>query len=578
MRRTDVLQLLSGRHLAKGKPVLLSTVSGVGSTKPAMIGYFDRKVPAISIITTKSFQVEPNPGNREPIICETSTGNFGNSVGLRNPGLTQALAELRALREEQPMRCLLNVSLSANNIEDFVRLALAFSPVADMMELNFSCPHAAEGYGASIGCDAAIAARYVREIREAIGEDGAPVFVKLTPNVDDIGAVAKAVVDAGADGLVAINTVGPVVHVDPVSQKPILQNDLGQKGGCSGRWIHERAEECIREIRQAIGDAVPLLGMGGVSSGADAFRLVSSGADAIGIGSALGTVNQRQWPAYLDAVAGEANVLLGAIEAWDGAGSDSFVAKDRQMAYARHTVQGINHFGSDTIVLELDGSLPCEAGQFAFLWLPNIGEKPFSVAHDGPLTFVVKKRGPFTEALWNLSVGSELYVRGLYGAPVENERTDKALLIGGGTGVAVLPALAKKLAGQGTEMTILVGTSERATGKALLEDRLSSYGSFTCIADEGKPGRVLDLLADLETESGQACYLVGPEPFMAKAAAMLIQKGVGESSLYLSMERNTLCGIGMCGECACGDRLTCQWGTFMRYDYLKEHAPSLVGL
>ncbi|HKL59197.1 MAG TPA: dihydroorotate dehydrogenase, partial [Sphaerochaeta sp.] len=75
-----------------------------------------------------------------------------------------------------------------------------------------------------------------------------------------------------------------------------------------------------------------------------------------------------------------------------------------------------------------------------------------------------------------------------------------------------------------------------------------------------------------------ACYLVGPEKFMEIAAKKLIGRGIREDLLYLSMEKLTLCGIGMCGECACGDRLTCRWGTFMQYDYLALHAPEMVGL
>jgi dihydroorotate dehydrogenase (NAD+) catalytic subunit len=173
-------------------------------------------------------------------------------------------------------------------------------------------------------------------------------------------------------------------------------------------------------------------------------------------------------------------------------------------------------------------------------------------------------------------VGDEVFVRGLYGAQLNNEITKKALLLGGGTGVAVLPSLAEQLRRQGTEMDILVGTSETVEGKALLEEELFTYGAFTCIADEGRPGRVLDLLDSISLDDDQACYLVGPEVFMAIACRKLLGRGIKEQNLYLSMERTTLCGIGMCGECACGDRLTCRWGTFMQYDYLAKEAPELI--
>lgn len=571
----DVMELLSKRHLNPDAPVLLGTVSGVASTKPRLITYFDEKVQAISIITTKSFQVEVNPGNREPVICETSVGNFGNSVGLRNPGMEQALYELRRLRKEHSFSSYLNVSLSANSVEDFITLVKAFDEVADLVELNFSCPHASVGYGASIGCDQNIAAEYVRLIKEATKECKAPLFVKLTPNVDDIGRIAKAVVDSGADGLVAINTVGPIIHKDPGSGLPILQNKLGGKGGSSGHHVYERALSAIREIRQACGDAVPLIGMGGVSSGSEAAALIASGADAVGIGSALGTVDQKAWPEYLAAVKQEAEAILSGDNPTEEQ-STSYIIKDRQMAYEKHHVVKSEQYGKDTRIITLDGTLNCKAGQFAFLWIPTIGEKPFSVAHNDPLTFIVKNRGPFSAELCALKAGDDVYVRGLYGAQLNNELTKKALLLGGGTGVAVLPSLADQLQGQGTEMSILVGTSESVEGKALLEEDLSSYGSFTCIADDGRPGRVLDLLDSIPLDEEQACYLVGPEVFMAIACRKLLARGIKEHNLYLSMERTTLCGIGMCGECACGDRLTCRWGTFMQYDYLAKEAPELI--
>ncbi len=318
---------------------------------------------------------------------------------------------------------------------------------------------------------------------------------------------------------------------------------------------------------------------GGVSSGAEAAALIACGADAVGIGSALGTVDQKDWPEYLSSVKREAEAILCADNSVQEK-SASYIIKHRQMAYEKHQVVKSEQYGKDTRIITLDGTIDCKAGQFAFLWIPTIGgEKPFSVAHNDPLTFIVKNRGPFSAELCALQARDEIYVRGLYGAQLNNEKTKKALLLGGGTGgVAVLPSLADQLKGQGTEMNILVGTSESVEGKALLEEYLSSYGSFTCIADDGRPGRVLDLLDSIPLDEEQACYLVGPEVFMAIACRKLLARGgIKEHNLYLSMERTTLCGIGMCGECACGDRLTCRWGgTFMQYDYLAAEAPELI--
>jgi len=318
--------------------------------------------------------------------------------------------------------------------------------------------------------------------------------------------------------------------------------------------------------------------MGGVTTGAEAAAMIASGSDAVGIGSAFGMVDQRHWSDYIASIQAEAQAfLLGTGPAVERS-SSSFLISERQMAYTKHTVTRMEQYGKDTVIMTLDGSLACKAGEFAFLWLPSLGEKPFSVAHNEPLTFIIKNRGAFSAELCRLEAGSPLYVRGLYGAPLENTRTHKALLVAGGTGVAVLPSLVEQLQEQQTQISILVGTSETVTGKALLEDRLGAYGSFTCIADDGKPGRVLELLDTIELDADQGCYLVGPEKFMEIAAKKLIARGIRKDLLYLSMEKMTLCGIGMCGECACGDRLTCRWGTFMQYDYLAENTPEMVGL
>ena len=114
-------------------------------------------------------------------------------------------------------------------------------------------------------------------------------------------------------------------------------------------------------------------------------------------------------------------------------------------------------------------------------------------------------------------------------------------------------------------------------GKPLFADYFNERGSYTVVADAGKPGRVLDSIPEkLSDPKATACYLVGPEKFMAIAASRLLALGVRKEDIFLSMERSTLCGIGLCGECVCGDRLTCQWGTFQRYDYLLENAPEIL--
>lgn len=566
---------LRGAH--KRGEVHLSTVSGVASTKKEMVRYFDRSTP-VDIITTKSFQVTPNPGNREPVICEVAPGDFGNSVGLRNPGMEAALPELEALRKEGLSKWL-NVSVSASNPDDFITLVKAFDHVADSIELNFSCPHASAGFGASIGCDLGIATEYVRAIREACPGQESALWVKLTPNVDNIGEIAASVIAAGADGIVAINTVGPNLYTEPHSGAPILNNKLGGKGGASGAWVKERALKCVSEIRKAIGEDAPIIAMGGVQGAADAAALVKAGGDAVGIGSVFGTVPQQDWPAFLSSIKEDASAILAGSSTGDRA--LSFIRKERRMEYVPHKIQMLTKHSDEMLIMELDGKLGCRAGEFAFLWVPGIGEKPFSVAHNEPLTFLIRRRGFFTSEMFKLKEGDTVYVRGLYGKPLDAPESDEALFIAGGSGVAVAPSLCRMVQGRHTRVKVLVGTSETkkgSDGKFLFEDYLRENSSeYLCVPDDRVPGRVLTRLSDFITPGSDTCvYLVGPEKFMAIAAAKATALGVPAGKIFLSLERSTLCGIGMCGECVCGDRLTCQWGTFQSYEYILAEAPSLL--
>ncbi len=560
----------------KGRTVHLCTVSGVASTKPELVRWIDKNVPAVEIITTKSYQVRPNPGNREPVICETSEMNFGNSVGLRNPGLEAALPLFQNLRQKG-LRTWLNVSLSADNPEDFATLVRTFDNLADSVELNFSCPHAKSGYGASIGVDKGIASEYVRRICEIFPERDCLLFVKLTPNVDNIGEIAKAVIDAGADGISAINTVGPIVHIDPVSGKPILQNAIGGKGGMSGTWVFDKAVEAIKEIRKAVGDDVPIIGMGGVSDGQGCAKLIECGADAVGIGSALAHVGQKNWAPYFSAVQSEASAILEGKAVENR--SASMLSKGSLMEYRPYKVVESRLHSEDTAILTLDGQMKgFKAGEFVFIWIPGVGEKPFSVAKAEPLVFIIKRRGPFTNALIDdVKQGDTIYLRGPYGAAVETPKAKKAIIIAGGTGEAVAFPLAQKLADDKTRMSFLVGTSVDGD-KGILEKELSAFGDYLCVSDAGKPGRILEslegsvkaALKDGTSLKDVAFYLIGPEIFMKIASAKIEGLGVSPEMIMLSMERSTMCGVGLCGECSCGGRLACQWGTFMSLSFLEK--------
>ncbi len=571
-KESTLRRLTEGR---KSGSLLLATVSGVGSTKPAMVKYFDRKVQAVGLVTTKSYQVIRNPGNREPIITEPEPGCFGNSVGLRNPGLEQAVTEMAGIRSEV-FGGILTISVSASSVDDFITLIQALDPYADIIELNFSCPHAAPGYGASIGCDPDLSAKYMRAIRDAVGYSGrALLFPKLTPNTRDIGEVARRVAQAGADGISAINTVGPERYLEPHSGSPILNNALGGKGGKSGKWMFETAAACIGQIRRAVGSEMPIIGMGGVSTGREAAVLRQAGADAVGIGSALGKVRQQDWPAYLAAVKEDAEAVINGFTPKNLAAE--YLRRESAMQYQPYRIAERTSPAEGIGLIRLDGKLGCRPGEYVFIWLPGVGEKPFSAAKTDPLTFLIKERGPFSKALLQSKPGETVYVRGVYGAEVDLPGKARAVIAAGGTGIAVLPELAEKLSQAGIPMNIYYGTSSDGAAEIPFKKELERYGPFTAAADEGISGRILDIFAEKESDlSDAAIFIVGPERFMFRAAEMADRCGADTDAIMLSMERPSMCGVGMCGECACGDHLTCQYGTFVSYAFLLEHDPELL--
>jgi len=565
-----ISELLRRRH--QNEKALLATVSGIASTSISMIDWFARNTK-VDIITTKSIEVHANPGNREPVIAEPEPGSYGNAVGLRNPGLDTALEQLEQLRarwntyplETKP---LINVSLSASSASDFALLARRLEVVADLLELNLSCPHAKLGFGAAIGSDPAA----IREVISAVvATTDLPVFVKLTPNVKSIGAMAKAAMDAGADGIAAINSVGPRIYLEPHSGEPILSSPSSDskdsnsgeqgRGGMSGRWVHSIALAAISEIRRTVGPDMPIIGMGGVDSRKAFVSMHEAGADAVGIGSALGGLHQRDWPSFLQVVSGK-----------NGNASLEFRFHNRiRMKYKPYRVVSNRHRSDDIVEIELDRALTTRPGQAVFAWLPNKGEKPLAPALSDPLTFIVKKKGEFSRAFVTLQPGAVLYIRGPYGNCRKPPETSSAragespiIMVVAGTGFAAVSIMALELLASGRSVFILVGM--RDVYSPFLSNHAELMKITHIVEDDGREGRVIDVfekhLSNLDV-SDTTVISAGPEPFMRKIVSIAGAAGIKHGDILLSLERTMLCGVGLCGACDCSGRLTCQYGTFI---------------
>lgn len=591
-----VLEHLRGAHRgahrsARGDaaPILLATVSGIGSTNPGMIEWFARETP-VTIITTKSIQVHPNRGNREPVITEPLPGSFGNAVGLKNPGVAVSVREYGELRRRLfagtgPTPPFLNISIAGRDPDEFARLARELAPLADLLELNLSCPHAHGGYGSVIGCNPALVDECTRAAVASAGTT--PVFAKLTPNVDspgDLATIAARAVAAGAAGIVAINTAGPDQYRERETGAIILNNPapagspgdqtLPGRGGRSGRWIREEALACIREIRAAVGPHVPLIGMGGIELPEHAREMRRAGADVVGVGSALALVHQAEWPAMLCAIALSGGDHPRGTSApctpFNRDGTPPRYRAEAGMTFQRRTVRERRELGGGLFELECTGTLPFSPGQTAFLWLPGVGEKPFSPALAGPATFLIRRRGAVTEALGQLKRGDSLFIRGPYGSGSgvigEQQRAGTALILAAGSGAALVPALAECLAAGGAAVHVMMGLRDDTTTPPL-EQAIAGHATVQVVWDQGITGRVL-LVAEKSYCGGAApritsLWAIGPDPFMEAAVHLGVRLGLPRDQIQISLEEEMLCGTGLCGMCHRGGRLTCSHGTLV---------------
>lgn len=223
-------------------------------------------------VVTKSIGPSPRKGHPGPVLT-ASHGGLLNAVGLTNPGIDAFSDEMELLRE---MKVPVVLSVFGNSIEeicDVARKGETMKPHA--IELNLSCPHAEIS---QIAHDPELTRKYVMAVKETVD---CPVFAKLTPNAADIVAVGKAAETAGADAVVAVNTVRGM-KIDIHQMRPVLGNKVG---GLSGPPIFPVAVRCVHDLSQALN--IPIIGVGGVNTWQDAIEMHLAGASAIQIGTAL---------------------------------------------------------------------------------------------------------------------------------------------------------------------------------------------------------------------------------------------------------------------------------------------------
>lgn len=304
-RETSVNLAVNLGGLTMKNPV--TTASGTFAAGMEYSDFVD--VSALGAVTTKGVSLNGWEGNASPRIAEVPSGML-NSIGLQNPGVAHLKSEELPWLREQGATTIVNVS--GHSFDEYVQVieALEDAPV-DAYEVNISCPNVDAG-GMTLGTHVPSVEKVVSLCREATSR---PLIVKLTPNVTDITEIARAAEASGADAISLINTLLGMA-IDVKRRRPVLARVVG---GFSGPAVKPVALRMVWQCSKAI--SVPILGMGGVTTGTDAVEFMLAGATAI----AVGTANFMNPQATVDVIDGiidyceeqgvnDVNDLIGALE------------------------------------------------------------------------------------------------------------------------------------------------------------------------------------------------------------------------------------------------------------------------
>jgi dihydroorotate dehydrogenase (NAD+) catalytic subunit len=262
-------------HIELPNPIM--TASGCAGAGRELAQFFD--ISKIGAVITKSVMLAPRAGRPTPRMAETPAGML-NSIGLQGPGIDAFLQRDLPWLLSRGARAV--VSIAGGSVDEYAELAGRLSDAAGVsaIEVNISCPNV-EDRGQVFACDPSASAAVIEAVRGRARYD-IPVFAKLSPDVTDLVAIARACVSAGADGLSMINTLLGMT-IDTTTLRPVL---AGLTGGLSGPAIRPIAVRCVWQVRAALPD-VPIIGMGGVKTGHDALELILAGASMIAVGTAI---------------------------------------------------------------------------------------------------------------------------------------------------------------------------------------------------------------------------------------------------------------------------------------------------
>ena len=231
----------------------------------------------LGAMVIKTTTPKATSGNPQPQIAVLDDGVL-NSVGLTNPGVDQVISEkLVPLRKQYPNLPIM-ASVGGDSESDYVEVAkkLSDSDLVNALEIDVSCPNVAQG-GMSFGVHPDVVEELTKKIKDVVD---VPIYVKLTPNVTDIVAIAQAAEKGGADGISMINTVLGM-DIDVQTRRPVLGHNVG---GLSGEAVKPIAIRMISQVYQNV--TLPIIGMGGISSAEDVIKFILAGASAVAVGTA----------------------------------------------------------------------------------------------------------------------------------------------------------------------------------------------------------------------------------------------------------------------------------------------------
>jgi dihydroorotate dehydrogenase (NAD+) catalytic subunit len=246
--------------------------------------------------------------------------------------------------------------------------------------------------------------------------------------------------------------------------------------------------------------------------------------------------------------------------------AEGSVRYDVDMSFRPYSLVENQHISDDISILTFDQEIDIKAGEFIFLWIPGLGEKPFSVLDDDPFKLVVIKLGFFTDKLINLEPGTEVFVRGPYGIPASPSKDAKIMAVSGGTGLAAVYQLARDFG----NAEIFMGA--RTQQRLYYIDECEQCSQVHVATDDGSRGfhgLVTEMMRErLESMSAAELdkvyfYNCGPEP-MVIAAAAIQKEYCRDDRIFNAIDYFTKCGVGICGACNSPDgRRLCVDGPFM---------------